>query len=73
MTRHAVVNARVVTCEDLTVIGDGAVVCDDDRITWVGPTAQLDETLLVNAEIIDARGMSVIPGLVDAHMHISFG
>ena len=73
MTRHAVVNARVVTCEDLTVIDDGAIICDDDRITWVGPAAQLDEAMLVDAEIIDARGMSVIPGLVDAHMHISFG
>src|SRR4051812_9069123 len=39
-----------------------------DRIVAVGPDAEFGEQ--PDAEVIDARGLSLIPGLIDAHVHI---
>jgi 5-methylthioadenosine/S-adenosylhomocysteine deaminase len=49
-------------------IGDlrtGDVLIEDNRITAVAPS--IDG---VDAEVIDARGMIVMPGLVDTHRHL---
>ena len=66
-------HARVLTCDDLTVIDDGVLVVDNDRIAWVGLTAALPPEYAVEMTTIDATGLTLMPGLVDAHMHISFG
>lgn len=65
---------RVLTCEDTSVIPEGTVVTDGDRVAWVGPTEQLLAAYKdPSYQLIDATGMTVMPGLVDGHMHISFG
>jgi len=56
---------------DPAVMPDGAVVVRDERIAWVGPTAQLPP-LPVGAQVIDATGKVIIPGLVDSHTHLIF-
>jgi len=66
-------HARVVPCADRTVLDDASVVVEDDTIAWVGASAALPESFGPAATVIDATGRTVIPGLVDAHMHISFG
>jgi imidazolonepropionase-like amidohydrolase len=66
-------HARVLPCEDLSVIDDGVLVADGDRIAWVGQAAALPEQYAVEMRTIDATGLTLMPGLVDAHMHISFG
>jgi imidazolonepropionase-like amidohydrolase len=63
---------RVLPCNDRTVIENGTVVIDDDRIAWVGPAAGVPQEY-TDVSAIDATGLTVMPGLVDAHMHISFG
>jgi len=68
-----VTNARLLTCEDRTVIDSGAVVVSGDRIAWVGPDALVPAGLRTGATVVDAGGHTVMPGLVDPHMHISFG
>jgi enamidase len=52
------------------VAGD-AVLCDGDRIALVGtaPAAAVEAADV----IIDADGMTAIPGLIDSHVHITFG
>ena len=42
------------------------VVIDGDRITAAGP----DVPVPVGAEIIDASGMHLLPGLIDCHCHV---
>ncbi len=65
---------RVLPCEDQAIIDPGSVVVDDDRIAWVGPSAELPDTYqTADYEVVDTTGMTVMPGLVDGHMHISFG
>jgi imidazolonepropionase-like amidohydrolase len=50
-------------------VPDAAVVIDGDRITAAGPRAALSWP--ADAEVIDARGRTLIPGLIDAHDHLA--
>jgi len=66
--------ARVLPCEDHTVLADATVVVRDDHIEWVGARAELPAAYrdpLI--PVTDAGEATIIPGLVDGHMHISFG
>ena len=68
-----VANARVLTCEDVAVIEDGTLIAEDDRIVWVGSSDAVPVEYTTEMATIDGRGLTLMPGLVDAHMHISFG
>src|SRR5690606_4942957 len=47
---------------------DAAVVIDDGKISAVGPATQVSPP--PGAEVLDAGEKTVIPGLIDAHVHI---
>jgi imidazolonepropionase len=69
--------ALVATCDrgssDAGLIPDGAVAISDRLVGWVGPDVQLEaEVDLEHAEVVDAGGRLVTPGLVDAHTHLVF-
>lgn len=65
---------RVLPCRDTTVIEDGTVVIRADRIEWVGESEALPEKYRTpDYEEVNVAGATVMPGLVDGHMHISFG
>ena len=51
-------------------IPDAAVVIDGERIVAAGPRAAV--SWAPGAEVIDARGRTIIPGLIDAHDHLAF-
>src|SRR3984957_731389 len=55
-----------------TVHFGGHVVIDGDQITAVGPGGYPGE-VPADAEVIDASGMVVMPGLVDLHYHTAIG
>jgi 5-methylthioadenosine/S-adenosylhomocysteine deaminase len=66
MPRMLIQNAYLLTMDArLGDIPDGDVLIEDDRITAVAPHLPVPD----GAEIIDARGMIVMPGLVNAHQH----
>ncbi|WP_338818051.1 Putative aminohydrolase SsnA [Moorella thermoacetica] len=48
---------------------DGAVAIDGDLIVAVGPTAEL-KARYPAAEWLDARGMVIMPGMINTHMHL---
>jgi imidazolonepropionase-like amidohydrolase len=50
-------------------VPDAAVVIEGDRISGVGPRAGLGWP--ADAEVIDASGRTLIPGLIDAHDHLA--
>jgi cytosine/adenosine deaminase-related metal-dependent hydrolase len=65
MTKILITGGTVVTMDPK--IGDlpiGDVLIEGNRIVAVAPHIQADD-----AQVIDARGTVVIPGLVNAHMH----
>lgn len=48
-------------------IPDGTVLVEGERITAVGPSREI--SIPEAAQVIDARGKWIIPGLIDAHIH----
>ena len=50
--------------------GPGTLVVTDGRIQAVGPAAQVSPPR--DAEVIDAGGNTIMPGLIDAHAHLGF-
>jgi 5-methylthioadenosine/S-adenosylhomocysteine deaminase len=64
-------NGAVLTMDDArTVHFGGHVVIDGDRITAVGEGRYQGNG---DAEVIDAAGMVVLPGLIDLHYHTAIG
>lgn len=71
MTETLITNGRIVTQnESREVIEDGAVAIRDDEIAAVGPTDRLKAQYDPDRRI-DATGSVVIPGLINAHTHVS--
>ncbi|MDX8361365.1 MULTISPECIES: imidazolonepropionase [Bacillaceae] len=59
--------------ENLEVIKGGSVWLENDKIIAVGTDEQLHEQFknrIDEAEVIDARGKVILPGLVDPHTHL---
>ncbi len=48
------------------------VVIDGDVILAVGPTGTVDALVPAEATVVDAAGLTVMPGLIDAHCHVTF-
>lgn len=48
-----------------------ALVCEDGRIVWIGPTADVDTA--DHESVVDVAGATLVPGLVDSHVHTTFG
>src|SRR5688572_27869943 len=62
--------ARLLTGERRPPIEDAAVVVDDGRITAVGPRGTIKAP--AGATVIDMRGKTIMPALVDAHSHLGY-
>src|SRR6184192_385788 len=62
-------NARLFDPRDLSVTPATSVVVSGERIVRVGPDADVKPS--ANAEIIDAKGRFLMPGLWDNHQHFS--
>lgn len=66
--RIAFTNARIITMEQDEVIEKGTIVINENRIEYLGKS---DEINIPNsAEVFDATGKTIMPGIVDAHAHI---
>jgi imidazolonepropionase-like amidohydrolase len=70
MGQKAIVGGRIIDGCGAAPIDPGAVLVEEDNIAWVG--AAEDADISEGAEIIDATGKTVMPGLIDAHMHVGF-
>jgi len=65
-------DGRRVKPQDVGRIPDGALVCRDGKVEWVGPTSKLPAKY-ARAKKTDLKGLqAVIPGLVDCHNHLIF-
>ena len=50
-------------------VQNAAVLIDDGKIAYAGAAADCPEK---DAETIDARGGTIMPGLVEAHFHATY-
>lgn len=54
-----------------TPLAGDALVCSDGVVAWVGDSAQVARG--DHARVLDAGGAGVVPGLIDSHVHVTFG
>ena len=62
-------NARLFDPRDLSVTSGTSVLISGDRIVRIGPDGEVKPP--ANAEVIDAQGKFLMPGLWDNHQHFS--
>ena len=67
---YVVVNGRVFTSDDSQPSAEAFAV-KNDRFVAVGSTEHIKELASPRTEIIDAEGMFISPGFIDAHSHPS--
>lgn len=61
---------------ELAIIENGSIWLENENILAVGTTKELEERYAhreSDADVIDATGCLVTPGLVDPHTHVAFG
>ena len=69
---------QLVTCEPsqgegaLGILENAAVAARDGHVVWVGPSGRWQWRLEMtpDARLVDAHGGCVLPGFVDAHVHL---
>ncbi len=54
------------------VLRDAAVVVDGQKLTWVGEQRALPVEQAAEAEVIDFGSGTLLPGLIDSHVHLAF-
>ena len=64
----AVVNARVWTADPRRPWADALAIAGD-RILAVGSGAEVRKLATPDTRVVDARGMMVVPGFIDTHVH----
>jgi len=65
-----ILGARLLDGRSPDVVTDGAIVIDDHgRIVATGPASTV--VIPKDAERIDATGLTIMPGLIDCHVHLS--
>ncbi|MBD3293299.1 MAG: amidohydrolase family protein, partial [Armatimonadia bacterium] len=64
----AIIHGRVIDGTGAEPIEDGVVLIRDGQTEAVGPADQVE--VPDDAEVIDAAGRTVMPGLVEGHAHV---
>jgi imidazolonepropionase-like amidohydrolase len=64
----ALVGGQVIDGYEGPPLHDGVVLIGGERILAVGPRSEV--AVPAGTPVIDARGMSVLPGLMDMHVHL---
>ena len=62
----AITGARIITMKGDEVIENGTILIDQNRIVAVGNQVAIP----ADAKVIEARGKTIMPGIVDVHAHL---
>ena len=68
VTSYVIRGANVLSMEHNAAHENWAVVIDDGVISALGPNDSIDAP--DNAQIIDGQGKTLMPGLIDMHVHL---
>ena len=64
----AITNATLIDGTGADPMGNATIVVEDERIAAVGADVEVPR----DAEVIDAGGRTVMPGMIDCHVHLLF-
>lgn len=64
-------NGQLVDGTGAVPVPDGALLIEDGRISYVGSAAELPAAPS-DARVIDARGGTIMPGLIESHFHPTY-
>ncbi len=67
----AITNARLIDGTGSQPVNDSTLLVREERIDAVGASGEVE--VPEDARVFDAGGMTVLPGLIDAHQHVGFG
>ena len=67
-TTVAIVGATLIDGRGGAAVSDSVVIVRGDRIATVGN--RMSVRIPSGVEVIDARGLTLLPGLIDSHFHI---
>ncbi|OFK22032.1 MULTISPECIES: amidohydrolase family protein [Olsenella] len=67
MGKYAFVGGKLVDGTGAAPVNDSLVLVDDTKITYAGPRTELPE----GYEVRDISGKTIMPGLIDTHLHFS--
>ncbi len=67
----ALVGGRVITMKGDEVLEQGVVVVRGNRIVAVGPVGKVQ--VPAGAKVVDVKGKTLMPGLIDVHWHGAMG
>lgn len=65
---RAFINGRILTVDSAFTIAE-AMLVEGERIVKVGTNAAIQEGLPADATLFDLKGATVLPGLIDSHVH----
>lgn len=62
----------LVGCDDRGTSRDADLLVEDSRIALVGPSKEIEKRLIgvSPVRVLDARGCAVMPGMIQAHVHL---
>jgi len=70
------IGAQLATMEgadnDIGHVADGVLAIRDGRIAWIGSRAELDQLNWSAAEVTQAAGLWITPGLIECHTHLIY-
>lgn len=69
MSQIALINGEIITVDSKDIIHEACLV-EGNEIVAVGTVNEIKASMKSSAEVIDLEGKSVLPGLIDAHMHL---
>lgn len=70
MTQLCIENGSILTMDQHdTIIENGLVVIQDQRIAYCGPASGWDGPQTADRQVLDAAGGLILPGLVNSHTH----
>ncbi|HLN13274.1 MAG TPA: amidohydrolase family protein, partial [bacterium] len=70
-TTTVVTGGRLIDGTGAPPVENATVVIRGDRIAAVGPAARVPVPAEPGVRTIDARGKTVLPGLIDSHVHFT--
>ncbi|MHB8928212.1 MAG: metal-dependent hydrolase family protein [Bacillota bacterium] len=64
-------NVTLIDGTDVAPVKGATVVIEDEKITAAGPSGQVKAPTGAGVEAVDGGGLTLLPGLIDAHIHIT--